>query len=59
MLIFRLPQSMTSPNISLDILHDMLGGSLVTMAWHVLRLWMEGTASGCGWRVAANILNKQ
>jgi len=27
----------------------MLGGSLVTTAWHVLRLW----------RVAANILNKQ
>jgi len=24
----------------------MLDGSLVTMAWHVLRLWMEGSPPG-------------
>jgi hypothetical protein len=36
----------------------MLGGSVVTTAWRVLRLRMEGTASRYG-RVAANILNKQ
>jgi hypothetical protein len=35
----------------------MLGGSLVTMAWHVLRLWMEEVLQV--WRVAANILDKQ
>jgi hypothetical protein len=33
----------------------MLGASLVTIAWHMLRLWMEEIAS----RIAANILNKQ
>jgi hypothetical protein len=32
-------------------------GPLVTMAWRVLGLRMEGTASS--WRLAANILNKQ
>jgi hypothetical protein len=31
----------------------MLGGTLVTTAWRVLRLRLEV------WRVAANILNKQ
>jgi hypothetical protein len=40
-------------------MESMLGGSLVTMAWH-------GMSSGCGcreilqiWRVAVNILHKQ
>jgi hypothetical protein len=28
---------------------SMLGGSLVTTAWHVLRLWMEEPASCYGW----------
>jgi hypothetical protein len=32
-------------------------GLLVTTAWRVLGLRMEGTASS--WRLAANILNKQ
>jgi hypothetical protein len=32
-------------------------GPLVTTAWHVLGLRMEGMASS--WRLAANILNKQ
>jgi hypothetical protein len=36
----------------------MLGGSVVITAWHVLRLWMEETASGYG-AAAANTLNKQ
>jgi hypothetical protein len=36
----------------------MLGGSLVTTAWRVLRLRMEEAASRYG-GVAANILNKQ
>jgi hypothetical protein len=35
--------------IKLVRLHQtMLGGSLVTTAWHVLRLRMEGTASRYG-----------
>jgi hypothetical protein len=34
----------------------MLGGSLVTTAWRVLRLRMETIQI---WRVAATILNKQ
>jgi len=34
-----------------------LGGSLATMAWHVLRLWIEGRPPDMG--VAVNILNKQ
>jgi hypothetical protein len=28
---------------------SMCGGSLVTMAWHILRLQMEETVSSCGW----------
>jgi len=31
---------------SLCIPNAMLGGSLVTMAWRVLRLWMEGSPPG-------------
>jgi hypothetical protein len=36
---------------------SMLGGSLVTTAWRVLRLRMEETPSV--WRVTASMLNKQ
>jgi hypothetical protein len=34
----------------------MLGGSLVSMPWHVLRLWMEDALQV--WRLTVNILKK-
>jgi hypothetical protein len=31
--------------------HAMLSGSLIIMAWHVLRLQTEKTASSYGWQI--------
>jgi hypothetical protein len=48
------PRRRWMDNIKMDILEM---GPLVTTAWRILGLRMEGTASS--WRLAVNILNKQ
>lgn len=40
-IFFACPHHLCLPNIC----PSMLGGSLVTMAWHILRLWMQGMTS--------------
>jgi hypothetical protein len=57
MMISLYVKQLSSNETVVDVENSMLGGSLDTMAWHVLRLWMEEVL--WVWRVAANILNKQ
>jgi hypothetical protein len=48
-LVFGLSGIRWEGNINMDIREmAMLSGSLVTMAWRVLRLWMEEKASRYG-----------
>jgi hypothetical protein len=48
----RFHRNVASGHISIPArTHTMLGGSLVTTAWSVLRLRMEETPSRYGWKV--------
>jgi hypothetical protein len=43
LLVMQFPPPSSAPSVYVPPLMSMLGGSFVTITWHVLRLWMEGS----------------